>query len=442
MVRHAPEIPKVEVIGEKRRIRPALLAVVACVVVAVVAAIVLLMPRSVTLDASAFPDDAVRAQVAAQADADADGKLSAREIAAVESLAFSDASDLAGIERFSNLTSLDLSQSPQVAALDVSAFAKLAQLTCGDDVQVSGLDATQLREEWLLDSFTLEGRNGIGEMRTEARTMHLEATYEYDDERRVIRKVVSERDAGDPSAFTTITTYAYDDAGRLATLDRSSSASSANDSVAFRYEDGRVVGYDGTASATVGYQDGRVTSIAHGSYTPQTFAYDDAGHLTSASSGSAEGSSVAYSYDAAGRVTALDWMSAGERLGGLKYTYDDAGRLTSRAFDFELMGAYEDVFRYDAAGHLVQAERGDTAFVLNYDSYGNLVSYGDSDGRSTVGRLSYHREFVAKDAPASAQLLRWGDPLLEVHGADPCDFALLSGQDPIVAYDGDWFAVL
>ena len=127
------------------RILPVLLALILCL---------LLQPAAwadggVAVDAAHFPDETFRTWVSENCDTNADGSLSAGEIASVTRIDVGVYNDdqrgeitsLKGIEYFTALESLDCAKN-QLTALDVSRNTALTQLYCQDN-QLTALDVSR-----------------------------------------------------------------------------------------------------------------------------------------------------------------------------------------------------------------------------------------------------------------------------------------------------------
>lgn len=195
-------------------------------------------------------------------------------------------------------------------------------------------------------------------------------------------------------------TYAYDLAGRLTSLESSSAVTGfAHDAAGARtsmtlpngaatsyaYDPaGRIESIVTTATSGVISWDytrdaaGRVTSDASGSYT-----YDDAGRLVSWETSSGE--ITTYTYDAAsnltgasvdGSATASFTFDAADRITNAGYTYDAAGNLTSDG---------TRIFTYDAACRLVavaDASTETTIATYTYDAFNRRTS--STEGTAAV----------------------------------------------------------
>ena len=331
------------------------------------------------IDEKNFPDPALRATVAASADADHDGQLSRDEGRAVTSLAVEEATSLEGLGRcFPNLaqltvtggtlTSLDVSDLPALTgidaaseplvALDVSGNAALAALRVPDTTQVTGLDATKLHESWVVSS--VEERYDTGYAVT------------YAAERDAQGRVTA-RSAGDADNSTRWE-YAYDEQGHLVTEQESTSA----------------YGHDYSITTTFAYNaDGRLAEQeSYDGMYAYYYTYDDAGRLATVSMGGVD--------DPTSRTT---------------YSYDDAGRLTSRLYTYKSDRGMFITFTYDDAGNLVQAEETDQTLgevyqTTNYerDAAGNLTRVSATNFYDDPAPVSFAYDDANRLTSASATL--------------------------------------
>ncbi|MBM6675263.1 zinc-ribbon domain-containing protein [Olsenella uli] len=399
------------------------------------------------IDEKNFPDAALRAAVAATYDADHDGKLSRDEARAVTSMSLSGCVKLSGLGHiFPNvasltvtggaLTELDTSDLPQLAALDVSSEplaaldlsgnGALTSLSVPDATQVSGLDATGLREVWLTadivetnqgDTVTYHSeRDAAG--RVTAWSFQWETgpvvsgSYTYDDQGRPASVALNNSQSG-----VTEETYAYDESGRLATIVSTSDYSTQTSTYA----------YDDAGRLSQVVSETGSTSASTSTTATTDYAYDDAGRLTQSKTTNVfQGSTTAYwtnyVYDEQGRLVREETWTGGDRHGDqLSYaaifSYDDAGNMVGTSYE----GTYTDFlipesFVYDDQGRVVSASTGDPTGSVTSATYEATFSYDDAgrmvgaesvstyDGREHVDsyQATYTRRFVAKDAPDPA----------------------------------------
>lgn len=113
---------------------------------------------TVPIDGKHFPDEAFRALVSEEYDADGDGSLSADEIAgATELNCFgTDIADLRGVEYLTELVALQCSLHEELTALDISGNTKLKSLSCS----YCGLEALDVSGNAALENLSCAG-NGL-----------------------------------------------------------------------------------------------------------------------------------------------------------------------------------------------------------------------------------------------------------------------------------------
>jgi RHS repeat-associated protein len=106
------------------------------------------------------------------------------------------------------------------------------------------------------------------------------------------------------------------------------------------------------------------------------YAYDAAGQIIR--SRREDATTVYYDYDNAGRLKAETWKnSGGSQIYGFSWDYDAAGNRI-----YELRGAVESYFTYDAANELTLLHKipADTWTYFYYDARGNCLDIQESDG--------------------------------------------------------------
>ena len=119
----------------------------------------------------------------------------------------------------------------------------------------------------------------------------------------------------------------------------------------------------------------RLTQITQGTSTV-TFTYDNANRRTSVTL--PNGILVEYAYDAASRVTGINYKQGATVLGNLTYEYDKAGNRTKIGGSWARSGLPQttSTTSYNAANQ--QLTFGDK--TLTYDNNGNLTSITDASG--------------------------------------------------------------
>lgn len=378
------------------------------------------------IDEATFPDEALRSYVAATADADGNGELSRDEGRAVTRLELVDVAELRGLGRFfPNLESVSVSgnalavldvsdlsaltslavRDAQLSELDVSRNAALEELIVPNTVKVTGLEGTGLHEAWAAEKIVLDaGYANAGSTETAV-------VNERDDAGRLLTVSMA-------GAVNVVSTFSYDDAGRLAEV--------RNDGDAL------------TWGAQLAYDDqGRVSSMTRSRQDAGTYAYayDDAGRLSEVTvepTGSSGERAYAYEYDGDGRIVRyreeLPGLYPSERTyaydgdGNLveqtytmytfsgavhesrtaHHTYDDAGNLVATTYTGDGSSDLADeAYVYDDKGRVVKATRGSDVTTFVYDTNGNLAE-GKSvaaNGMTMDYRVAYERFFLKDGDP-------------------------------------------
>lgn len=412
----------------RRRSRVALVvAAVAAVLVVCAAAtgVWLAFFSSWTIDERAFPDPGLRAAVAATADTNHDGQLSRDEGRAVTSLSVEGATSLEGLGRYfpnldalalhgGTLTSLRVNDLPNLVslsaeseplqALNVSENPRLKELHVSDATQVTGLESTTLHESWVVTS--VEESYGMGytvtyavERDDQGRVTGRSVTdgeeeswwrYDYDDQGRLVSETecMAYNDAEE-----VVTTYGYDDAGNLTSVESY----------------GGVIGYYYTYDA-----EGRLSTMSMGGVNDPTsltsYAYDDAGRLTSRTYvyKNTRGVVDTFAYDGNGNLIATSQTdeTLGKVTEGVVFERDAQGNVVRVAYD-PIPSYFDDnwsavEYGYDDQGRVVSAtaELNGSTYVatVSYDGRGNVTQVEDGvlGGRTTTFTPTYTRLFVAE----------------------------------------------
>ena len=246
-------------------------------------------------------------------------------------------------------------------------------------------------------------------------------TFAYDDAGRLTQRTY-------PNGITQTNTF--DDAGRIETLGYAGSATPPI-ALAYAYDrNGNKTG--GTENGTLAWQktsladydetaafkpDGKLISRTD-ALSPRdfTYAYDDAGNLTTATSGS---ESYALTYDEDNRTTAITWdMGLTDKV--IANRYDALGRRVSRTLDgtetryiLDLMGGMERILCDTDAAGVIKAwyihgpdlcfKVTDTGALTCYhaDAQGNIVRTTNASG-ATVNQCAYTPFGRAIDTTPSA----------------------------------------
>ncbi|TXI02313.1 MAG: hypothetical protein E6Q76_15660, partial [Rhizobium sp.] len=213
-------------------------------------------------------------------------------------------------------------------------------------------------------------------------------TFGYDDQNRLISLGTSERDAGGVLVTKGQVSYGYDAAGRLSWVQTDLTPENALDNtwnagapanndgksyrVAYTYADAsslRITGVATSDGITVAYTydaSGRIASVtqggvADGSAQSLTYAYSVGATTVT----DAAGRSWTYQYDATGQLTAVLEPAVGGQRAVIDYSYDAAGNVV-RIRQAAYAGAtstLDTVYQYDANGNV----------ILQRDLLGNTV---------------------------------------------------------------------
>jgi len=205
--------------------------------------------------------------------------------------------------------------------------------------------------------------------------------------------------------------YAYDDAGRLGSVDYPESLGSVN------------LTYDPA---------GRLASMSDWASRVTSFTHDAAGRLTELDR---PGSlATTYAYDDANRPTSIDYSYSGTSVLDLAYTYDSVGNVLSKTDDTGTA-----TFSYDALDRLTAANYpGSLNYAYGYDPAGNLTQLTSPAG--TVNH-SYDAADRISDTgytfDDSGRLLSDGIRTFSYDALGRLTAVSASGLSASYAYDGD-----
>lgn len=475
-----PESRQIKI--KKKTLAIAGAAVIVVVAVAIGLFVFITTSGSYALDEKTFPDQAIRTTLAEQADADHNGSLSRDEAKAVTSLNLSgtDVASLDGLDKFENLATLDLSSTPSlkqadfsnmksvetlniagsglssvdtssmgslkslqaegaaITNLDVSKNTNLAELQVDYPVNVTGLENTGLREQYLMTSAVDSGSMGAPDQNGVGGSVE-EAEYEfYYDKNGVMASyslttkyyggssttgrnygadggcIVRASGTGSEASLTGEAQYDGANGPTLVKTVRASNGTTTSNTTRMTYDSSgnlTELVYDaGSAKTTMKctYDSaGHVTNVdtlTNSGTMSAVFSYDSSGHMVSAKNNYQE---FAFEYDNAGRVATkrLWWLDKGKRVGDpvvATFEYDADGRVvkgTRTTTGSSSKTVWTGVVEYDNHGLATRIDRN-----VKTESGGKTNSY---DGSMT---LSYTRTFVSKDAPETAFPVKVGDP--------------------------------
>ena len=419
-------------------------------------------PKALRGDISlaALSDEALKDILSEQADADSDGIVTAKEAENVTALdcAGTAVENLDVIQRFTNLAELDVTdcdslsvlsvnECPElarlyalgsdIAELDLSGNSRLEVLQVDDEVAVSGIEATKLREHWQITHYrqtdyesTVKDAEFDGDW---------SADFQYDRDG-------SLQEASFHLADNSVLTrnFMYDGDNRVSVMRESDATGQMTGEVRFAYS--------GSNISALRYDAGG--ALISGRYA----TVDDDGRVIHADSGSAD-FSVEYVYDSAsGNLTEVNYhepsgdhtnrflyrnglmvmedddVAAGDTLRDISYEYDDQDRCVKRTTTSpdgkEVLD--EAVYSYDKDGR-IQCE----GVSIEYDEHGNVVkrSYQGSSGKTGTAEMEYRRVFLPEGQTAF-QALDVNDPHAHAKAMLPCTINTLDGMDPVVAHHG------
>jgi RHS repeat-associated protein len=233
-------------------------------------------------------------------------------------------------------------------------------------------------------------------------------------------RLLTSQVAGGPVAWTV--TSSYDNNLRM-------TSQSVNGSpVPFQYDSDGLLTQAGGLTISRNAQNGLLTSAMVGTVTT-SWTYDSLGQLATSTAGQGPttlyGSSytrdklgrittktesvsgtthvLAYSYDVAGRLKAVERDGAPLEA----YTYDQNGnRLTAASFAGTIVASFDDqdrllqngatTFTYSAAGALLTRSSATQSTTYTYDTFGNLMSVVLPDGRRIDYQMDAENRRVAK----------------------------------------------
>ncbi len=268
----------------------------------------------------------------------------------------------------------------------------------------------------------------------------LETTWTYDQNGLPLSKTTPAGNASGATAAGYTTNYTYDPSGNLGTETgppvqtstfASQTATSTRPLTTYGYDtfgdQTQVVGPDRNDSVTAYDGDGRKTSVTQPSYTPPgtstaitattSYAYDEAGHLTSVKD--PLGNVTSYTYDALGDQTSVtDPRLPGQSAAGTwTYTYDadgeqlsakdSLGNQTRETYDYfgnvaTSTDALQDTTRYayDYLGDHAMTDTPDgSVTTLAHDHLGELTSVTDGAGDTSTYTYDDQGNLASANAP-------------------------------------------
>jgi RHS repeat-associated protein len=172
-------------------------------------------------------------------------------------------------------------------------------------------------------------------------------------------------------------TYTYDNADRLTDIARAGGGSGLNGTFHYGYDDaGNITGrsYPDSTVTTQAFDDaGRLTSVTSASLST-SFGYDAAGNLTTTTLPSGNGYVATRTFDRAGRLTTVENTKSGTVLSKFLWTLDAAGNPTKQQTTRGTNDVY-DAYEYDARNRLTGTCFGTGSGATNCSGAANAISY-------------------------------------------------------------------
>ncbi|MGH9140021.1 MAG: hypothetical protein ACRD2I_02635, partial [Vicinamibacterales bacterium] len=168
-----------------------------------------------------------------------------------------------------------------------------------------------------------------------------------------------------------VTAYSYDDRGRVLTISRGPSSDDLRERIEYTYDP--LTGKK-SLERTLGFEGGAWTEKKR-----ESFAYDGLGQLLTITH--ADGASIAYAYDIAGRVFTM--RDENHTTPNTTYAYDPAGRVAV------------------VNQTLATATNGTISTTYTYDIHGNLSSVTDPNGNVTTYASSDFGQVITQQSPVT-----------------------------------------
>ncbi|MFJ6671242.1 LamG-like jellyroll fold domain-containing protein [Actinosynnema sp. NPDC091369] len=217
-------------------------------------------------------------------------------------------------------------------------------------------------------------------------------------------------------------TFAYDDRGNLL----SSRGPSGNADFAYDADGRPTSRTDAAGTSTFGYAGGRLSTVTDGlTGTTQRYAYDAAGRLSTVDYGA--GRVRTYGFDELGRVASDVLRNAeAKTVAAVTYRYDHNDRLTGKT-----TSAGEQTYRYDLAGRLTAWTSPAGTVDYAWDASGNRVRAGGKTATFDARNRLVHDGDRAYTHTPRGTLASRGDVTYEFDAFDQ----LVRAGDRTYAYD-------
>ncbi|MGH7485243.1 MAG: hypothetical protein ACREMY_06500, partial [bacterium] len=193
-----------------------------------------------------------------------------------------------------------------------------------------------------------------------------------------------------------VTSYSYDDRGRALTISRGPSSTDLRERIEYTYDPltgkkslERILGFEGGAwvekkRESFAYDGlGQLLTITHADGASIAYAYDVAGRVATMRDENHSTPNTTYAYDPAGRVAVVNQTLSTAPNGTIttNYTYDIHGNLSSVT---DPNGNVTTYASSDFGQVITQQSPVTGATGYAYDSAGNLVNSIDANGTTTV----------------------------------------------------------
>ena len=171
--------------------------------------------------------------------------------------------------------------------------------------------------------------------------------------------------------------YTYDNDNRLLSITRSGADSGTNGTISYAYDDaGNITSrtYPDTTSLAATYTNDEQLHTITSSAATTTFAYDPAGNLTTTTLPTANGYVETRAYDHAGRLTSIQNTSGATTLSHYALTLDESGDPTRIALTRATTTSYQ-ALEYDARARLTAACYDITSTATNCSGASKQITY-------------------------------------------------------------------
>ena len=328
-----------------------------------------------------------------------------------------------------NLRALNL-QSTNVLSVDLSGAKSLEEFAIAESAEVSGLESTNLREQWVITSASVHGAHEVAYpvMGSVGDNSSRNYTFTYNGKNQLTFVNCVSRSASNSTSSVHAVTYNYE-GDRVSSIDDTRSylystgySSISTEKLSYYYTDkGQLSSY------SVKYDSGRSTNYSYSydengrqtGFSDYSFTYDDEGRLATVLATYMSRPYLSISYNDANMIERIV-------VGGnssYSFEYDDSGRCIVKHYaadpNARAGGSYDVKCTYDDLGRLSQMQTLSTSgevagtATFEYDERGNMVKetisnpkFSSSTGYDQgVWSFSYGRVFTKASDPDIQQPL-------------------------------------